>query len=574
MRTRIATFVLAGGLAFGGAAAPAAALNPVETLCTGAGVRPAGINPCGVANKAGGGLVSVGKKLVSGHPGAAVGAAAGAVGSSFVSIALTGVSASVLGAAKLALDETGKVLGATTNPQLRSTWFSGTYWRMAGISAVLTLPFLFAAAVQALLRTDLSLLVRAAFMHLPLAMLVVSIAAPLTMLLLAASDEMSAIVSSAAGDESAHFLSAAALTVGGLSAIGSPFLGILIGVFTVAGAVVLWIELLMRETAVYVIVLMLPLAFAAFVWPARRVWAIRTLELLGALILSKFAIVAVLSLGGAALGSDLGHPTVANWLAGLVLVLMAAFMPWALLRLVPLAEVAGSAAGPLRRELSHATGAATAANMVAGNPEQWLGRLTGHMRDDAQGEWPAPRGASAGARGDAAATSHASPENDPGGDETVDLASDEEGTAQGPPDEGGTAQGAPDEAGQDRLATDGAGSAHPANGEAGSAHPAAGEAVPAQPATSGAAAPAPGRQPTAPSSSRSATAPDEGSELVDSDVAYRHRLHLDPGNGRTYVVEPGGAAGRPGAVPGVEPNTPTDAPDPLPSPQEDPGGAL
>ena len=57
---------------------------------------------------------------------------------------------------------------------------------------------------------------------------------------------------------------------------------------------VLWLELLMREAAVYVIVLMLPLVFAALVWPARRVWAVRAVELLVALILSKFAIVAVL----------------------------------------------------------------------------------------------------------------------------------------------------------------------------------------------------------------------------------------------------------------------------------------
>ncbi len=60
--------------------------------------------------------------------------------------------------------------------------------------------------------------------------------------------------------------------------------------------------MLIREAAVYVVVLMLPLAFAAFVWPARRIWAIRAVELLIALILSKFAVVAVLSLAGAAYG--------------------------------------------------------------------------------------------------------------------------------------------------------------------------------------------------------------------------------------------------------------------------------
>ena len=78
--------------------------------------------------------------------------------------------------------------GARPAPQLGSTWFSSTYWRMAGIAAVLTLPFLFAAAVQALIRSDLALLARAALGYLPLSLLAVSVAAPLTMLLLAASD--------------------------------------------------------------------------------------------------------------------------------------------------------------------------------------------------------------------------------------------------------------------------------------------------------------------------------------------------------------------------------------------------
>ena len=37
-----------------------------------------------------------------------------------------------------------------------STWFSSTYWRMAAIAALLTLPFLFAATVQAALRSDVA----------------------------------------------------------------------------------------------------------------------------------------------------------------------------------------------------------------------------------------------------------------------------------------------------------------------------------------------------------------------------------------------------------------------------------
>ena len=325
----------------------------MKPLCKVAGLAS------GLLGKACGALehgVAAGKKLVTGHPGdalkALLGDAGGATGAkASAAIGLAAVVAWVLGGAKFALHETSTVLGATTTPQLRTTWFSSTYWRVAGIAAVLTLPFLFAAAVQALIRSELALLLRAAFGYLPLAMLTVSIAAPLTMLLLTASDQLSRVVSSAAGNASVHFLKTAGVAIGGLSLLSkSPFLVFLVGIFTVAGALFLWVELLVREAAVYVIVLMLPLVFAALVWPARRIWAVRAVELLVALIISKFAIVAVLSLGGAALGhsTTITHVSIAGFLAGLVLVVMAAFAPWAMLRLLPLAELASGAAGSLR----------------------------------------------------------------------------------------------------------------------------------------------------------------------------------------------------------------------------------
>ena len=261
---------------------------------------------------------------------------------------IAGIDGWVTGSAQTLLNDTASALGNTTSPQLRTTWFSSTYWRMAAIAAVLTLPFLFAAAVQALIRSDVSMLARAAFGYLPLAMLAIAIAAPLTMLLLAACDQLCSFISSAAGHASAHFLGRIGIVATAAAAGGSPFLAFLVGLFMIAAAFTLWVELLLREAAVYVIVLMLPLGFAAFVWPARRIWAIRAVELLVALILSKFAIVAVLSLGGAAVSSA-GNLT--GLMAGAVLIMLAAFSPWALLRLIPLAEIASGAAGPLRGEL-------------------------------------------------------------------------------------------------------------------------------------------------------------------------------------------------------------------------------
>jgi hypothetical protein len=133
----------------------------------------------------------------------------------------------------------------------------------------------------------------------------------------------------------------------GLSA-ADPFFAVLAGGLVVAAGCALWVEMLVREIAVYVVVAMLPLVFAGMVWPARRVWAVRAVELLIALILSKFAIVAVLALGGAALGTNFGAGPAAM-LVGLTLVTLAACSPWALLRLLPLHEMASAAVGGLRQ---------------------------------------------------------------------------------------------------------------------------------------------------------------------------------------------------------------------------------
>ncbi len=338
-------------LALAAAPPPAAALNPVKPICSVAG-WVSGIvgKACGVLQK-GSRIVKAGQNLLSGHPGqAAKTLVSGGVSKVGVAAGLTAVGVWVLVGAKTAISQTAKLIDYTTSPQLRTTWFSSTYWRMAGIAAVLTLPFLFAAAVQAVIRSDLALLARAALGYLPLAVLAISVAAPLTMLLLAASDQMSAIVSSAAGGNAARALDEIGGGIGLLSTYdGSPFLAFLLGLLLVGGALALWLELLVREAAVYVVVLMLPLAFAALVWPARRVWAMRAVELLVALILAKFAIVAVLTLAAAGLGHRLLNGPSAM-LSGLALVTLAAFAPWAILRLLPMAEVASSTAGSLRRE--------------------------------------------------------------------------------------------------------------------------------------------------------------------------------------------------------------------------------
>ncbi len=362
------------------------ALNPLKPVCSAAGLFSGLVGKaCSVASN-GKRLLGAGKKLVTGHVGSAVktalgDGAAGAASTATATLGLTAITVWAAGGAHFALDETAKLISATTRPQLGAAWFSRVYWRVAGIAVLLTLPFLFAAAVQALVRSDLALLLRAAFGYLPLAMLGVAVAAQLTALLLSATDALCSLVSGAAGGAGTGFLTRAAVAIGGFTLIAhSPFLAFLIAGFTVAGTVVLWIELMMRDAAVSVIVALLPLAFAALVWPARRVWAHRAVEVLVALILSKLAIVAVLTLGGAALAQT---PSPIAFTTGLVLVMLGALAPWAVMRLVPVAELSASAVGRLRSELTPDRMPERLAFGLAEGGHGWAATLTARMRDDA-----------------------------------------------------------------------------------------------------------------------------------------------------------------------------------------------
>jgi hypothetical protein len=279
-----------------------------------------------------------------------IGDLASSAAGSVATAGLNAIGSWVLGGTESALKTVAQVIGTETAPNLQSAWFGSAYWRMAALGALLTVPFLLAAAIQALVRSDLALLLRSAFLYMPLSLIAVGLAAPVTMLLLAATDQMSAAVSAVGVEGGATFLDKAAGAAAAYSAAAAdPFFVVVIGLFALGAALALALEMLVREAAVYVVVLMLPLGFAAMVWPARRVWATRLIELLVSLILSKFVIVAVLSLAGSAFAS--GRSGISELLVAMALVMLSVFAPWTLMRVLPFTEVAAGAAGALRRDL-------------------------------------------------------------------------------------------------------------------------------------------------------------------------------------------------------------------------------
>ena len=230
----------------------------------------------------------------------------GGATSSLASDVLSAIVGWILGGADWLLQHVGQAISASTTIHLGAPWFEAHYAVMASIAAVIAVPMLFLAAVQAVLQQSPALLLRAAFVQLPLAGLLTAVAIQGVQLSLSATDALCATVSGGGGDV-AKVLARIGST---LMAMGiGPMPGLVAtlgGLLIVAGGLMLWLELLVRSAAVYVAVLFLPLALASLIWPAASHWCRRLVETIAALVLSKFVVVAVLSPAAGAPGGGAG----------------------------------------------------------------------------------------------------------------------------------------------------------------------------------------------------------------------------------------------------------------------------
>ena len=301
------------------------------------------------------------------NPVCQIGSVTGSLATSGFESVLNAISQWVASGAEYLLRQIGAVLVSTTTVDVGATWFRTHYGQMTALAGVVILPMLLVSTLQAVLRQNPGQLARTYLVQLPLALLLAVVAIQVVILSLSATDAMSDAVAGGSGADVASLLST--VTKGLVVAAADPsiasFVLLLISLLIAVAAFVLWMELLIRAAAVYVAVLFLPLALATLVWPAVAHWCRRLVETLAALILSKFVIVATLSLAAGAVASGAsGSPNSGGFnavLAGGALLVMATFVPFAILRLIPAVEAGavghleglrqrGSAAvtGPLR----------------------------------------------------------------------------------------------------------------------------------------------------------------------------------------------------------------------------------
>lgn len=256
----------------------------------------------------------------------------------------------------------------TTTPELTTRGFLAEYGQMAQIAALMGLAMLLLAVLEGLAQGNAALLARVVLVNLPLAFIATSVAYAVVQLLLVGTDQLCHAIASASHDSSTHFFKSAITglgeaggevgkevdSAGGSAPAGAAvgkaagtveaplFVTFLAAIIGALAAFMVWLELLMRDAAIYVVALFMPMALAASIWPRWTGALRRAGELLVVIIGSKFVVIAIISLAASLIAES--ESRVEHILAASALMLLACFAPFVLLKLVPFAEGAMSAA--------------------------------------------------------------------------------------------------------------------------------------------------------------------------------------------------------------------------------------
>lgn len=321
----------------------------------------------------------------------------GAAAESLVADVIEGLAGAVIGALVDLAAGIMSFFWDAAEPRLQSSWFHGSpnasYDQMVTLAAPLLVAFVLAGIIQGALKGDVGGMLRMTAVRLPGAVLAMSITVAVGDLLLEVTDEMSAVLLADFKDDITRvgaFLSM--IGIGGAS-LPALLLSLVFAGVGLLAAVVVVIELFVRAALVYLIAAFSPLVYAAAVWEPLRGSVRKLAEIALALILSKLAIAVALAVSAAALvgsgstGSDPGTATVlvtpeqaavqldqpvaqtmGVLVGAVVMFCVAAFMPFVLWRLLPLAEGAMVSHGVRGAPLRGGYMAASIAMMAMNNP--------------------------------------------------------------------------------------------------------------------------------------------------------------------------------------------------------------
>ena len=302
----------------------------------------------------------------------------------------------------------------SSSPHPDAEWFSGTgtspYVTAAGIAAVILVMMVLVTVIQGVLAGEPGALIRRFALETPAAVAGIVFTVSFTVIFLKVTDEFTGRIWSATRVNAVP----AVENMMKVAAAASPGTALPAVLFVVGALALLalWVVLLLRESLVYLVVALCPLAWALGVWPTLKPVRTKVLELLGGLIFSKVAIGLALAVGLGAMGGigatgkpgggvvANGFAEISTLLAGVITFALAAFMPYLVVKLLPVVEAAAIAQGvahaPMRAgqqamQYSY-SGQQSLKRMASGGPSA-AGHATG--RGDRPGG-AAPTGAGGG----------------------------------------------------------------------------------------------------------------------------------------------------------------------------------
>jgi type IV secretion system protein TrbL len=259
----------------------------------------------------------------------------------------------VVDAAVWLLNQLGNVVFNTASPVLSADWFRAHYADMVAVAWVVAPLFLILGVIQAIVRADLAVLGRMAGQLAFVAIFTLG-AVSIAQLLIGTVDQLSDFVSRNAQNDLHDFLTntlggtmTIAMSTSSINAVpaGQPPSAMLpmafvflSAVMIVLGSALIWLELLARTLVIYAALLFFPVLLAAAIWPRLSHVLHRFVELLVAVIVSKFIIVVIVAAGVAAIRAMNGQGQGPALLVGAGLLLLAAWAPWKFYRLLPLME--------------------------------------------------------------------------------------------------------------------------------------------------------------------------------------------------------------------------------------------
>jgi hypothetical protein len=184
---------------------------------------------------------------------------------------------------------------------------------------------------------------------------------------------------------------------------GSSAIAFLFALIQVLAGLAVWIEMLLRSAAIYLVVLFLPLGLAASIWPALREWETRMVKVLAVLVMLKPVIMVALSLAGSMAAAAVTGEARGDFgvlLAAIVIFALAALSPWALMAMVSMsAEGAWSARVAHHGAREGLGSGASAIGGSLGNARSVASRMRGIRRPATGGGGGGSGGSSGGGGG-------------------------------------------------------------------------------------------------------------------------------------------------------------------------------